>query len=279
MLKQRVITGLSLSVFVLLVLFLTTPLVITSVLMVFFAIAAWEWADLCGIKHHASRLAYALLVCTLALLITYFSGIGSGDVQLMPIRDVLGAGCTWWAVALLWVIYYPGSSIFWRHSAIKMVMGLFVLVPSAVSLIYLSSLEHGHWLFIYVLGIVVMADVGAYIFGRWLGKRKMAPQVSPGKSWAGFWGGFITSLIYAAIVGSQFTVIGMGFVALVVVSGITALASVLGDLLESMLKRERGIKDSSQLLPGHGGFMDRMDSITAAAPVFTLLALLLQASR
>ena len=277
MLKQRVVTGLSLLTIVLATLLFAPWFIIVAVVMLFFTVAAWEWANLSDIQHPALKISYAGMIAFVTALLIYLTGIGTADLRLLQLRDILGAGCTWWAMALIWVMYYPASTVYWHYRFIKMLMGIFVLIPSCIALIYLSSLEYGSWLFLYVMGIVVTADVGAYVFGKWLGKGKLAPQVSPGKSWAGFWGGFFTSLVYAALMGSQFMIVELSFIPLVIVSGITALSSVLGDLLESMLKRERGIKDSSQLLPGHGGFMDRMDSITAAAPVFTLLALLLQA--
>jgi phosphatidate cytidylyltransferase len=100
-------------------------------------------------------------------------------------------------------------------------------------------------------------------------------MVSPGKSWAGFFGGAAAVAVFAVIVGLFLNVLGLTYLQLVLVTVVTGISSVLGDLLESMIKRERGLKDSSQLLPGHGGVMDRIDSLTAAAPVFVLLAVLL----
>jgi phosphatidate cytidylyltransferase len=122
-----------------------------------------------------------------------------------------------------------------------------------------------------LVALVAIADIGAYFFGRRFGKAKLAPAVSPGKSWAGFWGGLACSVSFMAALW-YFWPGGMpvGLPAMLVLAAITSLASVLGDLLESMVKRHRGIKDSSQLLPGHGGVMDRVDSLTAASPVFAL---------
>jgi phosphatidate cytidylyltransferase len=258
------------------VLFLLPVKLFPYCLIAVFSVAAWEWANFSQINKNIYRIAYALAFALCVSAAVYFTRIGTPQTLLLPIRDILGIGCTWWAIALLWVMNYPATVIYFRHPIIKMIMGLLVLVPSVLALIYLSSLEHGIVLFLYVIGIVVMADVGAYVFGKWLGNSKLAPHVSPGKSWAGFWGGLIVCLVYALSVGFFYTVAELSLVSLVVVTGVAALASVLGDLLESMMKRERGIKDSSQLLPGHGGFMDRIDSITAAAPVFTLLMMLLQ---
>lgn len=278
MLKLRIITAVVLLAIIGMVLFFMPPVALSLLLVAVFAVAAWEWANFADIRHPALRILYALVFVGVVALLVRVSGILSASADLLLVRDVLGLGCTWWALALLWVMSYPASAIFWRHSVVKMLMGLLVLVPSVLALLHVSQQASGQWLFLYLVGIVVTADVGAYIFGRWLGRSKLAPRVSPGKSWAGFWGGLACTLMYAVVVAMQVPVAGLSLPALVLVSGIAALASVLGDLLESMLKRERGLKDSSQLLPGHGGFMDRIDSITAAAPVFTLLTLLLQAN-
>ena len=118
------------------------------------------------------------------------------------------------------------------------------------------------------------ADIGAYFFGRALGKRKLAPRVSPGKSWAGLFGGLLTSVCIAAGLAVYLQVPVSELVLLLLGAVVVVLFSVVGDLTESMFKREMGIKDSSQLLPGHGGVLDRIDSLTAAVPIFALLLLL-----
>ena len=128
---------------------------------------------------------------------------------------------------------------------------------------------------LYIFLVVWVADIGAYFAGRAFGKAKLAPRVSPGKSWAGVWGG-LAAVALLAIVASLLANAGVAEAMLLVVASlVTGFVSVLGDLLESMLKRFRGIKDSSQLLPGHGGIMDRIDSLTAAIPVFALMITLL----
>jgi len=150
-------------------------------------------------------------------------------------------------------------------------MGVAVLLPTWLALSYLRNLPNGAWLLLMLVALVAIADIGAYFFGRRFGKAKLAPAVSPGKSWAGFWGGLACSVSFMAALW-YFWPGGMpvSLPAMLVLAAITSLASVLGDLLESMVKRHRGIKDSSQLLPGHGGVMDRVDSLTAASPVFAL---------
>ena len=148
-------------------------------------------------------------------------------------------------------------------------IGLVLLVPSWQGLVYLQGLENGPWWVLYAMSLVWAADTGAYFAGRSFGKRKLAPAVSPGKTLEGLYGGIAaTSLLALAVAAFSPAAQKMGVVGFLLVSVMAVLASVLGDLFESMAKRHRGIKDSSQLLPGHGGVLDRIDSITAAVPVF-----------
>ena len=147
-------------------------------------------------------------------------------------------------------------------------MGLLVLVPTAVACIYIRIQPQGAWLILMVVAVVACADIGAYFSGRAFGKHKLAPAVSPGKSWEGFWGGLGCSMLLALVVAHATN--GDNWWILLALVIPTSLASVLGDLVESMIKRHRGLKDSSHILPGHGGLMDRLDSLTAAAPVFAL---------
>ena len=222
------------------------------------------------------RILYAIAITMVIYIGVVYTGLNQHQVHLLRLRDLLGIGCTWWAVALLWVITYPGSDMFWKSVPARLVMGVLVLVPAALALIFVSGVDNGQWLFIYIAGVIVSADVGAYFIGVRFGKHKLAPRVSPGKSWEGFFGGMASSLLFAFIVSTQYEVAALTAKQLMIVTLVCAMSSVLGDLLESMIKRHRGIKDSSQLLPGHGGVMDRIDGFTAALPVFSLLMILLQ---
>jgi phosphatidate cytidylyltransferase len=165
---------------------------------------------------------------------------------------------------------------------LRALMGLFVLIPAWVGLNHLRTgsfqfgeLNNSLLAILYVFFVVWVADIGAYFAGRAFGKAKLAPKVSPGKSWAGVWGGLVAVAVLAVAASLIADAGVVQTVLLVLASLVTGLVSVLGDLLESMLKRFRGIKDSSQLLPGHGGIMDRIDSLTAAIPVFALMITLL----
>lgn len=278
MLKERIITGLILLIGLGACIFYFSHFAFAIAIIVIFSIGAWEWVNLSGFECKTRRLVFsAVFAAILAALFAYLGLLSSNSALIdhQGIRDVAGVGCTWWALALLWVKTYPSSAGLWGHKLSRLVMGLVVLVPSAVALAYLHQLRDGHWLILYMILVVSGADVGAYFAGRKWGKAKLAPSVSPGKSWAGVWGGLSFVALASLLVGLNYNVAGLSLVALVIVSVITAMASVLGDLVESMVKRHRGIKDSSQLLPGHGGVLDRMDSMTAAAPVFVLFVILL----
>lgn len=271
MLKQRVITAVVLAVLFLGGLFFLSVTGFALAIGVVVMLAGWEWANLSGLTAQWQRLLYAAVVGGSVALAAWYTGfLPAGELQTGPLQVLLLAACTWWAVALLWVQGYPSSALLWGHSIIKMLMGFLVLVPTWLALVFLRDQPAGEWLILLVMVMVACADIGAYFTGKAFGRRKLAPAVSPGKSWEGFWGGFACCLLLAVIVGCVF---GGGWLTLAIIAP-ASLASVLGDLLESMVKRQRGIKDSSQLLPGHGGILDRVDSITAAAPVFALAVLL-----
>jgi phosphatidate cytidylyltransferase len=270
MLKQRIITAL------VIVLVLSAALAYLSapLLAVFFGVAvlmaAWEWADMCSITKPIWRAAYVLL-CLLLIIAVYWRTGLFGEHNAEVIREIFIVAGLWWAIALLWVKSYPQSAGLWGSKPMRGLIGVLVLVPAWLALSYLRSLDNGVWMILMVVSIVVAADVGAYFSGRRFGKAKLAVAVSPGKSWAGFWGGLFCSVSLMALLWT-FWPGGMpvALLPMLCLGLITALASVLGDLLESMVKRHRGIKDSGNLLPGHGGIMDRIDSITGAAPVFSL---------
>jgi phosphatidate cytidylyltransferase len=267
MLKQRVITALIL-VAVLLA-FLFAPAVAS--ILFFTAVvtaAAWEWAGLASLVGN-SRLLYALAVAILIGL-AWTLLTNNGQFDALAVRQVLGWGCAGWAVMLLWVMGYPGSAAIWGGVGRRAVLGLAVLLPAWVGLAYLRLETAGPWLILYVIALVACADVGAYFTGRAFGKRKMAPSVSPGKTLEGLAGGIATVSVFALLVSLFALPDSATTGAFLFLSMVAGLASVLGDLVESMVKRHRGVKDSGTLLPGHGGIMDRIDSLAAAIPVFAL---------
>ena len=191
-------------------------------------------------------------------------------LNLPVVKSLLIVACAWWALALLLVQGYPSSAILWGHPVLRLLMGVLVLVPTWLALVYVRFQPQGAWLVVMIAAIVASADIGGYFTGRKFGKRKLAQAVSPGKTLEGFAGGLVSNLILGAIIAY---LSGSNICLLLAIVIPTSLFSVLGDLLESMVKRHAGVKDSGVILPGHGGILDRVDSITAAAPVFALALL------
>lgn len=271
MLKLRIISAIAMASVFLLVLFLAPVWGFSLFIAAVVVVGAWEWANLAGFESQSSRIGYALVIALFVAATCWFLGLCGADLSLERLKVLLLVACGWWCLALLWVQSYPQSAILWGNPWLRLLMGLFVLVPTWLSLVYVRGLEGGQWLVLLAMMLIACADTGGYFVGRRLGKRKLAINVSPGKSWEGFWGGQLCNIALAMVVGFCY---GGSVAAIVAVIAMASLASVLGDLLESMVKRHRGIKDSSNLLPGHGGVLDRVDSITAAMPFFALGLLL-----
>lgn len=234
-------------------------------------LGAWEWSRLAGWSAIGARIAYLVLVAAGLAAAFMLTGL-AGEPPREQVQPFLGMACLWWSFAMLWVKGYPGSAVIWRNRFMRSLMGLLILVPGWTAAVYLLSFEGGVMLIIAMVVIVAAADIGAYFAGRGFGKHKLAQYVSPAKTWEGFWGGIATVMlvayIYWRLLPDDAAHIGLGSV--LAVCTVTALASVVGDLTISMVKRESGVKDSGSILPGHGGILDRLDSLCSAAPVFAL---------
>lgn len=275
MLRQRIITALILAAIFIVALFGLDPRHFAGLAALAMVIAAWEWSNLSGLTGTVSRCVFVAVTAALLGAVFWYAGYFQRNVDEDLVRTVLLAGCVWWAVALLWVQGYPSSAILWGSRPARLVIGLVVLVPAWLALTYLVVKPDGEWLVILVVLTVACADIGAYFSGRAFGRHKLAPAVSPGKTLEGLAGGLALVMalvgIYLLLVPDQRLYAWQWAVIL----GVAALSSVLGDLTESMVKRHRGVKDSGVILPGHGGALDRIDSLTAALPVFALLYSLL----
>ena len=268
MLKQRIFTALAM-VAVLLVLLLTlSPLWFSLVIMLLVVVAGWEWTNLIKVDSSSGKAGY--LVALLAVLLTtgYWLGLfGAFDFGLAQSISYWAVGL--WAVIFLWVQGYPSSAILWSPKLVLIALGILLLTFTWVAVATILHAEQGRWLLLLAIVVVALADIGGYLAGRLFGKHKLAPVVSPGKTWEGFVGGIFLELVLIATL--LWLNLGQTLSALLILIIPVALYSVLGDLFESMIKRHSGVKDSSQLLPGHGGVLDRIDGFMAALPLFSLL--------
>lgn len=263
MLKQRIATGIILFFIALAAIFYLPPFYFSIFVGLILLAAGWEWLNLCQIKQLWLRIVYLIVLAFVMLAANY--------IPLLPF--LIGIAC-WWILALVLVCFYPRSSGVFSSKTVRMLLGFIVLVPAWLAIVTIKASINGAWTLIFMFALIWAADIGAYFSGRWWGRRKLMPAVSPGKTWEGFLGGLLLSLLIAELGMTSMQVL---FETWWVVLGIVLLLnifSVTGDLFESMLKRQVGLKDSGNLLPGHGGILDRIDSVTAAAPIF-LLGLLL----
>ncbi|MFG0585024.1 phosphatidate cytidylyltransferase [Ectopseudomonas khazarica] len=262
MLKQRIITALVLLPIALGGFFLLDGVAFALFIGVVVSLGAWEWARLAGLEAQAQRVGYAAVVAALL-----------GVLYLTPVVApwLLVVAVLWWLAATFLVLTYPYSSRFWGDVPRRLLIGLLILLPAWQGLVLLKQWPQANGLIIAVMVLVWGADIGAYFSGKAFGKRKLAPKVSPGKSWEGVYGGLAASLLITLLVGLQQGWSFKGLVLALVGAALVVFISVIGDLTESMFKRQSGIKDSSNLLPGHGGVLDRIDSLTAAIPLFAAL--------
>lgn len=268
MLRQRVLTALVLGPLAIGATLLLPSPWFAAVLGLVFCLGAWEWAGLSGLRQRAARHLYVALFIALVVGLLYAEL--SRDIIRLTLLPMAASATLWWAAAVLFILVYPRGSALWTSypSTVSMA-GIFTLLPGWLALAGL------HWYLgpgyaLLLMGLVWGADIGAYFAGKTFGRRKLAPAVSPGKTWAGVWGG-LAAAVWVAIGGA--VILGLPLAdwpALLLASLLAVIASVVGDLSESMFKRLAGVKDSGHLLPGHGGILDRIDSLTAAAPVFVL---------
>ncbi|MDH3978465.1 MAG: phosphatidate cytidylyltransferase, partial [Gammaproteobacteria bacterium] len=258
-LLQRIITAAILLVVLLVVFFRLPQSAAIGLLGAFVVLAAWEWSAFLFLKGFVSRALFTVFIVALMV------GALLAFPQRLPLLPVLTVALLWWCSAFIWVLRYPTSV----RRDVTALCGVLLLLPAWVSMLALFSLpgQQGAQFVLFALSIVWAADIGAYFVGRRLGRTKLAPKVSPGKTWEGLGGGLIAAT-GVALFGSWWFGLSPLFMVPAVIS--VAIISVIGDLTVSMFKRNAGLKDSGHLFPGHGGVLDRIDSATAALPLFAL---------
>lgn len=258
MLKQRLITAAILIPVTLLFLFYASATAFLFVTAAIVLAASWEWAGLMQLRSAISKLFYLLFVvsCMAALTRAFIPG------------TIFLAIC-WWLLALCLVIAYPRGSRVWASSVVvKGMMGLLVLLPCWLALNVIFDGQTGRQSILFLLLLIWGADSAAYFAGKKWGKTKLIPKVSPGKSVQGLSAAVLFAVLFSGVIAITGGVPSGLIVLFPLLCVVTVLFSVLGDLFESMLKRAADMKDSGSILPGHGGILDRIDSLTAAAPIY-----------
>ncbi|HTV98052.1 MAG TPA: phosphatidate cytidylyltransferase [Steroidobacteraceae bacterium] len=260
MLRLRIVTALILGGVLLLGLFALAPRWTVLAFGAVLTLGAWEWAAFGGLRGAPARAGYAAAIALLLVL------AWRSTAQPSHLLLLLEAACAWWVIAFLWLALGPVS----HRPLLALACGVPVLVPAFVALARLDASRgpvRGPQIVLWLVFLVIAADIGAFFVGRALGRHKLAPRVSPGKTWEGAAGGLCAVALIAWVGAAHF---GLPVGRSVAFGCAVGIFSVVGDLTESMFKRSAGIKDSGVILPGHGGILDRIDSVTAAAPLYAL---------
>lgn len=262
MLKQRVITALILGPAIILAVFKLQNDYLAILFGVISLIGAWEWAVLIGLNHFIKKLIYVTLVG--AMMVSIWFLLGSLQANMILLLASL-----WWVAVIVLVVLYQSSWIqtSWLQNVL-VYSGFIVLVPCWLALTLLH--KHSAVMLMFFLALIWIADIGAYFVGKRFGKIKLAAELSPGKSREGVIGALIASIVFACVGVYLFSIQQSMWLYFIILCAMTAIISVVGDLYESLLKRKAGAKDSGTILPGHGGILDRIDSLTAAAPGYLL---------
>ena len=266
MLKLRVASGLALAVVVIAaIVYLPTPW-LAAFLLLLCLLATREWAKLAGIVTRAGWLVYAFTVSG-AVAALWVAAEDSSVAVVVPIGATV-----FWILALGVVLTYPRSRIVLMSKSTMIAAGVVALPGAWLALVQTAKAPQGPGLLIWLLAAAAAADIGAYFTGRRFGRRRLAPQVSPAKTWEGAIGGAVAILAWGVVGALYFGTAAPSLPGWLALVAVLFVASVTGDLFESAFKRARGVKDSGGLLPGHGGVLDRVDSVIATAPVFAVLA-------
>lgn len=258
MLKLRIITAAILLPLTMLWLFFASSEQFAWLAIGLTLAAGWEWSAFCGMTKVMQRLAFTLVLAGLQVV----------NYLWLPASAVLILGLFWWCYALNAVRVYPEIPKSLQSPVSVALSGLLVLMACFTALLELRNIQSGAWWLLYAMSLVWVADTGAYFVGKRFGRRKLLVNVSPGKTIEGALGATVSASVLALIV--MLSAVDERRILFVIVSLLVVWISILGDLAISMFKRRVGLKDSGRLLPGHGGLLDRIDSLTAALPLFAL---------
>jgi len=271
MLLQRVLTAVPLGILAIWFILTQSSESFLYALLVVIAISGWEWSRLCAYENPVIKVLYASLLVLLAYFI---------NKELITVFPVLFDAVVLFSVIIWSLIIYrmntkdptEASDV---PSIIKMLIGFIILLPPILALYYIHQMEQGEYWVLYTISLVWVADTGAYFSGKRFGKNKLAPRLSPGKTREGLYGAVFATELYTLLAGFFFGLDFIQLIELLIIGFFATLLSVAGDLFISLLKRERGVKDTGAILPGHGGVLDRIDSVLSSAPFFALMLTML----
>ncbi|MGE3919380.1 MAG: phosphatidate cytidylyltransferase [Gammaproteobacteria bacterium] len=263
---QRVLTALVLIPIIVAIVIYATPILFAIISMIFLLMASKEWLDMMNIKPLMLRIAYMGLLILIAKILYQTSFV----TDLLATKLLLSAALIWWILAFFSILQYSRHpQLFIMNPYFLAILGLFVLMFSWFGLMCLRVQINGPLLILYLFVLTWCADIGAYFSGRFWGKKKLLVTVSPNKTWVGLCGGLVLGLIWVLLAPKVLSLSIAQYSLWIIWSTFTLLISVVGDLFISVLKRSHHLKDTGSLLPGHGGVLDRIDSLLATIPVFT----------
>ncbi len=273
MLYKRILTAIPFAAFVFWIIFFQPTSVFFFFVLFIASICAYEWAKLSGVKNNIVRLLYAVAITAIPWSLNHYAASFAADYVMWLIYVAV----LWWFSIAYFLKFAKPKPPDAKLKIDKLFIAIIVLPATALAMQKIHALHivanlaidwaGPKWLF-YALSLIWIADIGAYSFGKKFGKNKLAPYISPGKTKEGLIGAVIVASLYALLASYYFELDTERAMLLILLSIIVTFISVSGDLYISFLKREAGLKDSGRILPGHGGMLDRLDSILAAMPVF-----------
>ena len=255
-LQLRVITAVALIPAITFAVLKLTPELLLLVSVPFLLLAIWEWTRLAGYKSTNKRIVVAIIM----LLLMYLS-------TLLPIQYIFCSAALFWVGATLAVFNFLKVKSLFSYRAINILFGVIIIAPAWFGLIWLRNLNNGATLVLFLFFIIWAADIGAYFTGKKFGKHKLASDISPGKTWEGVLGAILFGFVVAGCFSPFLSFKGFGLEGVFVAVLLIVPFSIIGDLTESIFKRVQGMKDSGSIIPGHGGVLDRIDSLLAAIPI------------
>jgi phosphatidate cytidylyltransferase len=240
--------------------------------------AVLEWSDLMGLERSRQRPLFITFFYSLLLSLAFALGMSpqADSLRSDVVTAVMILAVFFWLFACLAISRFPAGSELWTGRARMAVLGVCCMLPTWAGLVQLKYMAVSGYLVLAVIALVSIADIGAFFVGRRWGRSKLAPALSPKKSWAGFWGGIASCALLGAFLAAGMHIFVqplsmLKILILILGAMLIAVIGAVGDLFESMLKRQHGVKDSGRSLPGHGGLLDRVDSLMAATPAFVLM--------